>query len=93
MHVKETSMLGGVFALPWCCLVPAGFALLGVAGVSLAREFSMELMPYLLGLSVLFLGRAHYVLYVQHQGNRLSHLITWLATGLAATMLPIQVGM
>ncbi len=92
MRARETSMLGGIFALPWCCLVPAGFALLGFTGISLAREVTVGLMPYVLGLLVLLLGRAHYVLYVKHQGNRLSHLITWLATGLAAMMLTMQFG-
>ena len=38
------------------------------------------LSPILIGLSVMMLGRAHYVLYVLKRGNRASILITWVAT-------------
>jgi hypothetical protein len=37
------------------------------------------LSPVLTGLSVVLLGRAFYVLYVQRRGNRTSQVITWLA--------------
>jgi len=37
------------------------------------------LAPVLIGLSVLLLGRAFYVLYVLGCGNRASKIITWLA--------------
>jgi hypothetical protein len=33
----------------------------------------------LIGLSVLLLGRAFYILYVQHRGNRASKALTWLS--------------
>jgi hypothetical protein len=33
-----------------------------------------------MGLAVLLLGRAHYVLYVLKRGNRFSTVMTWLAT-------------
>ena len=86
MDVKRTSSLGGLFALPWCCIVPAIFSVLGLAGVAMAREVTGELVPYLLVLSALFLGRAHYLLYVKHQGTRTSHVVTWAATLLAVTL-------
>ena len=38
------------------------------------------LSPVLIGLSVVFLGRAHYVLYVLKQGRPVTAVITWLAT-------------
>jgi hypothetical protein len=37
------------------------------------------LAPVLVGLSVLLLGRAFYVLYVRRRGTRASRVITWLA--------------
>jgi len=37
------------------------------------------LAPVLIGLSVLLLGRAFYVLYVNRRGTRVSKIITWLA--------------
>ena len=38
------------------------------------------LSPVLIGVTVLFLGRAHYVLYVLKRDSRLTTVITWLAT-------------
>ena len=38
------------------------------------------LSPVLIGLSVVFLGRAHYILYVLKRGHRVTTAITWLAT-------------
>jgi len=38
------------------------------------------LSPILVGLSVVLLLRAHYVLYYLRRGNRASTGITWLAT-------------
>ena len=88
--VKQTSALGGLFALPWCCIIPAIFSVLGLAGVAVAREVTGSLVPYLLMVSVLFLGRAHYLLYIKHQGNRVSHIVTWTATLLAVTLWGIR---
>lgn len=34
----------------------------------------------LIGVTVLVLGRAHYMLYVARRGNRFSRVMTWLAT-------------
>jgi hypothetical protein len=36
--------------------------------------------PVLIILSVLFLGRSHYALYVQKTGSPASAIITWVAT-------------
>ncbi len=54
-------------------------ALLGLAG-STAATVAGWLSPILIGLSVVLLGRAHFVIYVLKQGNRATTLITWLAT-------------
>jgi hypothetical protein len=43
------------------------------------------LAPFMIGLTIMFLGRAHYVLYVLKRGNRVSAIITWLATGLVVS--------
>lgn len=83
---KRTGTIGGIFALPWCCIIPAIFSVLGLAGVAVAREVTEGILPYLLVISVLFLGRAHYLIYIKHQGNRLSHIVTWVATLLAITL-------
>ncbi len=90
MDAKQTGMIGGLFALPWCCIIPTIFSVLGLAGVVVAREVTGGLAPYLLVLSVLFLGRAHYLLYIKHHGNRVSHIVTWAATLLALTLWGVR---
>ena len=53
-------------------------SLLGLAGGA-AAGVAGWLSPVLIALSVLLLGRAFYVLYVQGKGNRTSAVITWLS--------------
>ena len=86
IDAKQSGLLGGLLAMPWCCIIPAIFSLLGLAGVAVAQEITGGLVPYLLAVSVLFLGRAHYLLYVKHQGNWTSHILTWASTVLALTL-------
>ncbi len=38
------------------------------------------LSPVLIAVSVLLLGRAHYILYVLKRGTRSTVVVTWLAT-------------
>jgi hypothetical protein len=40
------------------------------------------LSPVLGGLTVVLLGRAHFILYVRKRGSRSTAIITWLATTL-----------
>jgi hypothetical protein len=54
-------------------------SLLGLAG-STAATIAGILKPVFVGLSVLLIGRAHYVLYVRRQGNLASTIVTWLTT-------------
>ena len=37
------------------------------------------LLPVMIVLSILLLGRSFYVLYVQRRGNRFSVVVTWLS--------------
>jgi hypothetical protein len=53
-------------------------SLLGLAGGA-AASVAGWLSPLMIALSVLLLGRAFYVLYVQGKGNRASAIITWLS--------------
>jgi hypothetical protein len=90
MDAKRTGMIGGLFALPWCCIIPSIFSLLGLAGMAVAQEVTGVLVPYLLAISALFLGRAHYLLYIKHHGNLVSHVVTWVSTLLAITLFSIR---
>ena len=53
-------------------------SLLGLAGGA-AAGVAGWLSPVLIVLSVLLLGRAFHVLYIQRRGNRTSAVITWLS--------------
>jgi hypothetical protein len=53
-------------------------SLLGLAGGA-AAGVAGWLAPVLIGLSLLLLGRAFYVLYVRRRGTRVSAAITWLS--------------
>lgn len=54
-------------------------ALLGLAGGT-AATVAGWVSPIVMGLSAALLGRAHYVLWVLKRGNRVSTVITCLAT-------------
>ncbi len=90
VSINKTSTLGGLFALPWCCIIPAGFSILGLTGIMVARTVTQVLAPYLFVLSVLLLGRAHYLLYVKREGRPISHVITWISTVIAVTLWSVR---
>ena len=92
MKERGTSLLGAGLVVPWCCVAPAVFSLLGVTGFSFGvlTRFEATWFPYLAILAVVLLGRAHYLLYIKHQGNRVSHVVTWVSTVLVSLMLIIQ---
>lgn len=82
MTERGSSLTAIAAALPWCCILPATLALLGLAGAGAAQVVAGGLMPYLLGLSALLLGRAHYLIHVRKQGAQWARWIVWLSTAL-----------
>ena len=80
MNEKSSSMFSVAFAVPWCCVLPAGLAVFGLAGTVAMKTILMKYMPFMLGLSVVFLGRANYLVHIKKQGNRVSHIVVWLST-------------
>jgi hypothetical protein len=52
-----------------------------VAGSAAAAVAARWLSPFLIGLSVLLLGRSFYVLYVKKRGSGVVKVITWLSAG------------
>ena len=92
MKERGWSLFGAGLVLPWCCVAPAALSLVGVSGLSVGvlTQIEASLFPYLAISAVALLGRAHYLLHVKRQGNRLSHVITWGSTGLVGAMLVIQ---
>jgi hypothetical protein len=51
-----------------------------LAGTATASLITGWLMPVLIAVSVLLLGRSFYILYVSKRGTRATAVITWLAT-------------
>ncbi len=92
MKERGSSLLGAGLVVPWCCVAPAVFSLLGVTGLSFGvlTRIETNLFPYLVIMAVVLLGRAHYLLFVKRQGNQLSRIITWASTGLVSVMLVNQ---
>ena len=80
MNEKNSSMFSVAFAVPWCCVLPAGLAVFGLAGTAAMKIILMKYIPFMLGLSALFLGRANYLVHIKKQGNRASHIVVWIST-------------
>ncbi|MFQ5444482.1 MAG: hypothetical protein ACE5EK_07690 [Nitrospinales bacterium] len=80
MNDKSSSMFSMAFAIPWCCVLPAGLAVFGLAGTAAMKISLMKYLPFMLGLSIVFLGRANYLVHIKKQGNRLSHIVVWIST-------------
>ena len=78
---KKSSILAIFFSLPWCCILPAIFSLLGlIAGVGAVRIWSVKFTPVLFILSLLFLLRAHWLIYGRDQGSFASAILVWIST-------------
>ncbi len=79
----RVALIGGIVALPWCCLVPAALSFGGMASAGLARAAIVPLRPYLLIVAAVFLGRAHYLVWVRRQGTGWSRGLVIVSTLLA----------
>jgi hypothetical protein len=53
-------------------------SVLGLAG-SAAASLAGWLAPLMIGLSILLLGRAFFILYVRRRGTRTTAIITWMS--------------
>lgn len=81
----STSAMGMMTSVPWCCILPAGLASLGLASSMLAHWLG-AVTPALLGTSVALFGRAHYLLWVKRHGSRSARWVTVLLSLLAASL-------
>lgn len=80
MNEKTSSIFSVAFAVPWCCVLPAGLAVLGLAGTAAMKIILMKYVPVFLLLSAFFLGRANYLVHIKKQGNRASHIVVVFST-------------
>jgi hypothetical protein len=89
MRTRAWGLFGAGVTVPWCCLSSSILSLIGVTGLSLGALIQVEatVFPFLALAAIGLLGRAHYLLWIKHQGNRLSWILTWACTGFAAVMV------
>lgn len=80
MNEKSAGLFSAAFAVPWCCVLPAGLAAFGLAGTAAMEITLVKYMPLMLGLSAMFLVRANYLAHIKKQGNRASHVVVWIST-------------
>lgn len=83
------SAFGLTASVPWCCIVPAGLASLGLASSAVAH-WMRAATPVFLALSAALLGRAHYQLWVKRHGAPLARALTLLLTLLAAALWALR---
>jgi len=70
------------FSLPWCCIMPAAFSVLSFIGAAGTTRlvFKEALFPLFI-VSILLLGRAHYLIYFKKHGSSLSsRVVVWIST-------------
>ncbi|TDI76496.1 MAG: hypothetical protein E2O87_00140 [Bacteroidetes bacterium] len=78
---KRYSLAGFFLSLPWCCITPATLSLLGFFGAAgTTRLVFKEALSPLFIVSLLLLGRAHYLIYFKKHGSSLSRVVVWIST-------------
>jgi len=68
-----------LFALPWCCIIPAVLSLMSFGFAALARLWLVRLAWLFLPISLGLLGRALWLVHWRKHGNRAVRWITWVA--------------
>jgi surface polysaccharide O-acyltransferase-like enzyme len=93
MNAKSLGVSSVIFVLPWCCILPAGFAVLGLAGTAVLKTTLMEFAPLFLMISVGLLGWSNYLIHIKKQGNRASRVVVCLSTLLTASIWIVWVSL
>lgn len=77
----QLSLIAFFLSLPLCCITPAALSLLGFFGAAGAARLLLEEITFpLFGISLLLLGRAHYLIYFKKHGSRISRVVVWAST-------------
>lgn len=85
----RSSAVGILASVPWCCILPAGLASLGLASLVLAH-WVRAAVPVLLAASVVFFMRAHYLLWAERHGSRSARFTTVLLTLVSAILWTLR---
>jgi len=91
---KRYSFVAIFFSLPWCCIMPAFFSMLGFLGAAGTTRllFKETLIPLFI-ISLLLLGRAHYLIYFKKYGSAISRAVVWVSTIGALALWAIRFGL
>ena len=90
----KLSLVAFFLSLPWCCITPAVLSLLGFFGAAGAtRLFLKEILLPLFIISLLLLGRAHYLIYFKKHGSRIGKAVVWASTIGAITLWALRFGL
>ena len=92
--VRPTGIAAVIASLPWCCVLPGLLSVIGLAGAGAAAVdvLAGPAEYVLLGLSVLFLGRAHYLASWRGHGTRWSTTAVWISTVMVVLLWLYQFG-
>ena len=93
MNEKNAGIGGMMSSAPWLWILPGTFSLLGLAGLSVATVWSGVLTPVFFLVSVLFLGRAFYLLYWRGNTSRLNSGVVWGSTIISAALWANRFGL
>jgi len=81
-------------SLPWCCIMPAVFSVLGFLGAAgAAGGFLVEVFYPLFVISILLLGRAHYLSFYKKRGSRISMTVVFVSTSAALALWAFRFGL
>lgn len=85
---RPTGITAVIASLPWCCVLPGLLSVIGLAGVGAAAVHVLAgpAEYVLLGLSVVFLVRAHYLASWRGHGPWWSKAAVWLSTGVVVLL-------
>lgn len=75
----SSSALSAATAVPWCCVVPAALASLGLASSVLGSWLAAGTPAFFL-MSAGFLGRAHYLIWAKRHGSPNARITTLVLT-------------
>ncbi len=80
------SAAAALFAVPWCCAVPAALSIASLAGAAAARLWLARVVWLLLPLSAALLARAFWLLYVRGHDAPWARRVTWASAAIAIAL-------
>jgi len=92
--IKRYSLAGLLFSLPWCCITPLAFSLLGFLGAAgTTGDFLIEFLYPIFAISILLLGRANYLSFYKKQGSMISRALVLIFTAIALSLWAFRFGL